>query len=518
MRRMLTLPYSRSFALATAIFIVMIAEAARVSFADEPSLSKPNVLFIAIDDLNDWIGPLDGNPQAKTPNLDRFLAEGAMLFPNAVCPAPVCGPSRSAILSGFMPHRTGIYGNGHNMIYSDIVRTHATLPEYFSKHGYHTLSNGKIFHKHATEHGTDFGHWAFDEHARARRGVKDNPHPKKLTGSKAGVINGKKSPEFKDKSSKLSWGPTKKPFEETVDYLVADWAKQQLTRQHDKPFFMAAGIIKPHLPWYVPQEFFDQYDLDSIEVPEVNPQDLDDILKPDGKPAYRPSPEYLWVKQHGLEKEATRAYLANVTYADACLGIILKALDESEYANNTIVVIWGDHGWHLGEKQRYLKNTLWSEAAKVPFLIRIPEMKNSATCDRTVNLIDLYPTLIQLCGLPAKELDGKDFSPLLTTPDMDWDRPGVTVSEQGTSVMTERWHYIATRFGSEELYDLSKDPLEWTNLAGQTEFSSVVADLKKWVPKKRAKAPTKRYPKPKNYVDADADPTIKAERNLQSLR
>lgn len=482
--------------------------------------NQPNVLFIAIDDINDWIGPLGGHPQAQTPHLDRFCEQGATIFRNGVCAAPICGPSRSAVLSGFMPNRTGVYGNASNIVYTEIGKTHAMMPEYFSKHGYYTLSNGKVFHKHGSVNNTtDFGHWAYDEHARARKGVKDNPDKTKFTSSGSGMINGVVKPEFKAKKSKLSWGPTAKPFEETVDYRVADWACNQLDREYENPFFMAVGIIKPHLPWIVPQQFFDMYDLDTIQAPQVNEHDLEDILNPNGKQLHQPSGEYQWVKKHGLEKAATRAYLANISYADACLGMMFDALEKSEYADNTIVVIWGDHGWHLGEKQRYLKNTLWSETAKVPFMVRLPGMKKQAIyCDRTVSLIDIYPTLIALCGLPEKELDGHDFSALLKDPNGEWKYPGVTVSSGGTSVMGERWHYVSNLSGAQELYDLSKDPMEWTNLVNNPEYASIVAEMKKSVPKKRVSFTGAHYKKAKNYVDAPADPTIKPTRDLSKLK
>ncbi|QBG46888.1 DUF229 domain-containing protein [Verrucomicrobia bacterium S94] len=468
-----------------------------------------NVLMISIDDLNDWIGPLGGHPQAKTPNLDKFCEGGAMVFRNAVCAAPLCGPSRSAVLSGFLPSTTGIYGNEHNMIFSDMVKHHATLPEYFSKHGYYTLSNGKIFHKHGIDGKyTDFGHWAFDEHARARRYTNNNPDRQKVTACKSGTINGITKPEFKGKG-KLSWGPTSCSFEEMVDYKVAAWTDAMLQRDFDRPFFIASGIIKPHLPWFVPQEFFDLYPLETIQPPEVNADDLTDIRTPQGKPAFKPSPEYLWVKKHGLEKEATHAYLASISFADACLGKIFQALENSRYADNTIVIIWGDHGWHLGEKQRFLKNTTWNESAKTPLIIKMPGMEKPAICNRTVSLIDIYPTLIRLCGLPEKELDGIDFSPLLKDPNAAWTRPGITVSNAGTSVMGERWHYIQQLDGTEEFYDLQKDPMEWTNLISSPEHAERIDAMRKWIPSKRAEFTGPILRKPKNYVNADAAPNMK---------
>lgn len=479
--------------------------------------SKYNVLFIAVDDLNDWVSVLGGHPQVQTPNLDKFTKGGSVLFQNGVCAAPICGPSRSAVLSGFMPHRTGVYDNATNMIYTDIVQENATLPEYFSKHGYHTLSDGKIFHKHATEHGVDFGHWAFDEHNRSRRGVKDAVQKGKYYSGK-GTINGEKKPNYKEKGAKLSWGPTKNKFEETVDYRVADWARQQLKRDFDKPFFMAIGLIKPHLPWVVPQEYFDKYDLETLETPKIFNDDLKDILTKKGKQIHKPDADYTWVKKHGLEKEATRAYLASVTYADACLGIIFDALEASGHAENTIVVLWGDHGWHLGEKLRYKKNTLWSEVVKTPLLVRMPNMNKMEVSNRTVSLIDLFPTLISLCDLPEKELDGHDFSYLLDNPNSEWKHPGVTVSASGTSVMGERWHFISNLKGSEELYDLKNDPMEWTNLINEPKYKTIVEEMRKFVPKERTKTERIYFKKPPNYVDAEADPTIKPTRDLNKLK
>ncbi|WP_172824374.1 sulfatase [Polaribacter sp. KT25b] len=478
---------------------------------------QPNILFIAIDDLNDWVSPLEGNKQAITPNMDKLTKSGSMVFKNAITPAPICGPSRSAILSGFLPSTSGVYGNSDNMLYSDIVKENPTLPEYFSLNGYHTLSNGKMFHKHGTKNGkTDFGEWAFDEFARARRYNNDAADKKFVTSSKAGSINGVVKPEYKQKKAKLSWGPTKDKFEKTVDFGVADWARKQLQRDFDKPFFMSVGFIKPHLPWFVPKEFFDLYDINKIEDILIKEDDLVDITDANGKQKFKPTAEYKWIKKHNLNKEATRAYLANVSFVDKCLGIVMDALEKSNHADNTIVVIWGDHGWHLGEKQRYLKNTLWSEAVKPPFFVKLPGMKETVILKRTVSLLDLYPTLINLAKLPKKEnLDGHDFSNLLKNPTSEWEYPGVTVSSEGTSVLSEQYHYIQYLSGEEELYDVIKDPNEWNNLISNSKYQKEVSALKKWIPIKRKKASKERYGKPKNYVDADQDETIKSTRKFK---
>ncbi|GAA4238008.1 sulfatase [Postechiella marina] len=480
----------------------------------------PNVLFIAIDDINDWIGPLGGNKQAITPNMDKFYNNGAMVFKNAVCAAPICGPSRSAILSGFLPSTSGIYGNGHDMTFSDVVKRNATLPEYFSKNGYHTLSNGKIFHKHGTKNGfTDFGAWAYDEFARGRRYNNDKADSEYVTSGKSGIINGVKNPDFKEKNCKLSWGPTKDNFEETVDYAVADWAKNQLERDFDKPFFMSVGFIKPHLPWFVPKEFFDMYDLNKLEAPKVNEKDLDDILNKKGLPEFKATDEYKWVKKHGLEKEATRAYLASISFADACLGMVLDALEKSGHADNTIVMLWGDHGWHLGEKMRYKKSTLWAEVVHTPLLVKLPGMKKGHISNKTVSLLDMYPTLVSLCNLPKKKnIEGRDFSILLKNTKSNWDYPGITVSASGTSVVTPQLHYISYLSGTEELYDVVKDPLEIKNLINNKNYKKEIQKLKKFVPLNRVQAKKEHYDKPKNYVDADQDPSIKLGRDLNKLQ
>lgn len=484
-----------------------------------PAAERPNVLFVSVDDVNDWVGPLKGHPQAKTPNLDQFCKNGSMVFQNAACPAPVCCPSRSALLSGFMPHHTGVYGNVSNILDSEMIQTHATLPEYFSKYGYHSLSTGKIFHKHATKTGADWGQWAFDTF---RHTTHENwPNKTRLTHQGLGLVNGEKAkgPPPKYSWGALSWGPSKEPLEETMDYTTADWARQQLGKKSDQPFFMAIGISKPHLPWVVPQQFFDMYDLETLQTAEIREDDLDDVKKPNGTPNYKPQPDYEWVIENDILKEATRAYLASVSYADACLGVIFEALEQSEHADNTIVVIWGDHGYHLGEKLRFQKSTLWRESVRTPLVIRTPGMDGEVSCARVVNLIDIYPTLIELCGLPAKKLDGRDLSPLLKDPTIAWDHPSVMVAEYGTSVISENWHYCETKSRVAEFYDIKNDPMEFTNLVDAPEHSGKVAEFAKLVPRNRIPFVEPRdVPKKNKRENAPMDDTLKATRDLSVLK
>jgi arylsulfatase A-like enzyme len=454
---------------------VIIATAAQATPA---TAARPNVLFISVDDLNDWIGVFGGHPQAQTPHIDAFARSGSVVFQKAHCAGPVCGPSRSALLSGFMPHRTGLYGNANNMLDSDMVQRHATLPEYFSKHGYRSISRGKIFHAHATANGKDRGHWAFDEY---HPGGSGSPVDRtKVYSRDKNLIAGKPGPPSKHTKgggSEFAWGPTRGGKEETRDYQTAEWAAARLQDEHTKPFFMAVGLSKPHLPFYVPQEYYDLYDPETTKANEIREDDLDDILTPEGRRKARPSPDYLWLKENDLIDTAARAYLAACSYADACLGVIFDGLKKSPHSQNTIVILWGDHGWHLGEKLRYRKASGWHESTRVPLIVRLPGMTERTDCERLVNLIDFYPTLIELCGLPEKPvLDGRSFVPLLEDPSRKWNNTTTTIFGSGNaSIHDERWHYIRHRDGTEELYDLESDPMEWINRIQQLSSESATA-------------------------------------------
>lgn len=469
----------------TWITLALVLPAMTTITATEPE--RPNVLFISIDDLNDWVGPFHGNDQSATPNIDRFAKQGSVVFQNAHCAGPVCGPSRSALLSGFMPSTTGIYGNSQNMLHSDWVQKYATLPEYFAKQGYDTLSKGKIFHAHAWHDGLDRGQWAFQHWEPTERGTPVDKN--QLYSRNRGIINGVTVPGKKSGGggSEFAWGPTVGGLEETSDFKTAQWAAQELVRPHDQPFFLAVGISKPHLPFNAPQEYFDRWSLDEITIPEYRLDDLDDIMSPDGKKIFKPSEDFLWVSQdEQLFRSCVRAYLAACSFADDCVGEVLRGLQEGPHADNTIVVIWGDHGWHLGEKLRFRKATLWHEATRMPLIIRLPGMHQQHECVRPVNLIDLYPTLIELCNLPEKEeLDGRSIASLLKDSDKPWPYPSVTIRGQGNaSIHDERWHYIRYRDGTEELYDLEQDPLEHRNLASLTDPAVVAVkhQLRKWIP------------------------------------
>jgi len=487
-----------------------------------------NIILIAIDDLNDWVGSFGGNPQGRTPNMDKLCQQGAVTFQNAYCPGPISGPSRSALLSGFMPQRSGVYSNSENMRYSTLVQTYATLPEYFAKNGYVTISRGKIFHKHNTPDGTDHGQWAYTEWSNTNGGFPLNKE--RLYSRNQNIYDGKKEDAVKEKSSsndgdgtEFSWGPTTENKENTTDYKTAQWAAAEIAKQHDQPWFLAVGISKPHLPWYVPQEYFDRHPLETIKIPEHRLDDLDDILTPEGKKKFAPSADFNWVNsREGLWQRAVQAYLASASYADDCVGVILDALEKSPERDNTIVIIFGDHGWHLGEKLRFRKATLWQEATRLPLIIRVPGItKERADCMRMVNLIDLYPTLIDLCGLPAKpEIDGRSIAPLLRNPQKAWDYPNVTILGQGNaSVRDENWYLIRYNDGTEEFYDMTADPYQWTNLTTSKDAKALAAKAKlmKSVPKEFA-TPIANLLKKQTEKGEPALPNANEKRDLSKLK
>ncbi|MEM7374385.1 MAG: sulfatase [Bacteroidota bacterium] len=436
--------------------------------------SQPNILFIAVDDLNDWVGHLGGHPQARTPNIDRLAKQGVS-FSRAYCAAPLCNPSRISLLTGIRPSSSGVYGNGERL--RDKLPDATTLMQYLQQHGYSTQGGGKIFH------GTkayDPDSWDFYFTAKN--------HKRAVAKRQEGLSDSAWAP----------WGPLEVDDEEMFDTKVVNWTISQLQRSHDKPFFLACGFTKPHLPWFAPQQYFDLHPLDSIILPETLDDDRDD-LPAWGKKFAREVHDVSGARNfatHGEDHDmvlkydqwhrAVQAYLATISYSDAQIGRLLDALESSEYADNTIVVLWGDHGWHLGEKQHWRKHALWEVTTRTPLIIVDPTTaQQDRICDRAVSLIDLYPTLLDLCSLPNRsELAGQSLVPLLRNPDIEWERPVLmTFGYQNHAVQTESWRYIQYNDGGEELYDHRKDPNEWHNLAAEGSYQSVIQELQGWLPK-----------------------------------
>jgi arylsulfatase A-like enzyme len=287
------------------------------------------------------------------------------------------------------------------------------------------------------------------------------------------------------KTSHFDWGPVDVPDKEMGDWKVADWAIGELGKKHDKPFFLGCGFFRPHLPWYVPKKYFDKYQLEKVTLPNVNENDLDDI-PPIGRRMARPEGDHKKVIEHKQWRKAVQAYLASISFVDTCVGRVVDALDKSSYAGNAVIILWGDHGWHLGEKLHWRKFALWEEATHAPLMMIAPGITNpGGRCFRPVSFIDIYPTLIDLCSLnPKAELEGKSLLPLLRNPTAKWERPALTTHGRNNhSLRSERWRYIRYSDGTEELYDHDKDELEWNNLANDSEYADIKKELVKWLPK-----------------------------------
>jgi arylsulfatase A-like enzyme len=427
----------------------------------------PNVLFIAVDDLNDWIEPLGGHPQSITPNIQR-ICDAGMLFTRAYCAAPACNPSRAALMTGIRPSTSGVYHNPDP--WRKALPDAVTLPQHFMAHGYKALGSGKIYH------GTFPDPPSWNEYFPSKTKQKPNdPQPAKLPAN--GI----------PKTAHFDWGPLDVDDQAMGDAQVADWVIEQLGRTHDKPFFLACGMYRPHLPWHVPRKYFDKFPLDTIQLPETRDDDLSDV-PPAGIKMARPDGDHAKVLEHQQWHRAVQGYLASIAFTDTQLGRVLDALDRSPHKDNTIVVFWTDHGWHLGEKQHWRKFALWEEATRTPLAIVAPGVRAGARCDLPVNLLDIYPTLLELCDLPPRpKLEGVSLLPLLRNPVAEWERPSLTTHGRGNhAVRTQLYRYIRYADGSEELYDHTVDPMEWKNLADDDSLTAVKQDLAKWLPKKEA--------------------------------
>lgn len=425
--------------------------------------SKPNVLLIAVDDLNDWIGCLGGHPQAQTPNLDALAASG-MLFENAHCQAPICTPSRASLLSGIYPHTSGLYFLTPQYREAETLKDTIALPQYFREHGYVSYGVGKVFHNYEDPH-------SFDEFGGDMGGFGPMPE------NKISLPEG---------HPLWDWGAYPEDNASMPDFKIAQWARSKLEQDHHEPFFLSVGFFRPHVPMYVPKKWFDQHPRETIVLPQAPKDDLADIPSYAFKLTHAASaPRHNRILELGEWEHAVQAYLACTTFVDFCVGIVMDALCKSNYANNTFVVLWSDHGFHLGEKQRWEKRSLWEESTRTPLIIAGPGINAGRRCRRPVGMIDLYPTLIDLCGLPPrKELEGQSLVPLLQDPSAMWDRPAITTFGPGNhSLRSERYRYIKYADGSEELYDHFVDPWEWNNIIGTPEGQTVKGDLALWLPK-----------------------------------
>jgi len=436
------------------------------------SRSRPNVLFIAIDDLNDWTGCLGGHPDALTPNIDRLASRG-VLFTSAHCAAPACNPSRAALMTGIRPSTSGIYRNAQPWRNSPVLRDAVTLPQHFMAHGYRAMGSGKIYHGRFPDPASWDEYWPSQT---------ENKPPDPMPPADALPLNG--IPDTRH----FDWGPVDVPDEEMGDWQVADWVIGQLESAQDKPFFLACGFFRPHLPWYVPDKYFDPFPEPKITLPEVAEDDLEDIPSAGVRMA-RPERDHANVLKYNQWRKAVRSYLASISFVDACVGRVIDALDRSSYRDNTIVVLWSDHGWHLGEKLHWRKFALWEEATHNVLMVHAPGVTQpGGLCHDPVSLLDIYPTLVDLCGLSTKpELEGISLKPQLLDPAKPRPRPVLTTyRRKNHSVRSRKWRYIRYADGGEELYDRSADPMEWRNLALDPGRVEVKRELSRWLPKEDA--------------------------------
>jgi iduronate 2-sulfatase len=438
---------------------------------------KRNVLFIAVDDMNNDLGCY-GNAQVQSPNIDR-LAKMGVRFDRAYCQFPLCSPSRSSLMTGLRPSTTRVF----NLTYHfrtglpDVV----TLPQMFMNNGYYAARVGKIYHY---GNPNDIGTSGLDDPPSWNHIV--NPAGRDKTVLENDIINytpkrglGAAMCFLSDKLGK---------DEDHTDGKVAIEGIKLIEANKDKPFFLAIGFYKPHTPYVVPMKYFDLYPMDKIQLPKEPEGYLRNVPAP-ALASTTPLP-YFGVTADQA-RECKQAYYAAISFVDAQIGKLLGAMDRLKLWDNTVVVFWSDHGYHLGEHGLWMKQSLFEESARVPLIIIAPGAAgNGKVCARTVEFVDLYPTLAELTGLtPPKNLEGASLKPLLDDPTKAWDRPAFTQVERngfpGYSVRTERLRYTEWNDGKlgAQLYDHDADPHEFVNLIGDAKYAKVEDEMKALVKK-----------------------------------
>ena len=537
---------------------------------------RPNVILIICDDLNDYVEGFGGHPQAKTPNMAR-LASSGVRFTQAHCNIPICGPSRASMFTGIYPHNSGCFGftkwDGY-----EVLKNSRTIMDHFRAEGYQTLGSGKLMHhmvrqewKNYGNHA-DYGPFAFDGENKVAHPDVPAPYSEigAIDGSFGPLVNlaGRKTRDGRPVSWKTGgWGrerelrvDSQNDRDLTADELNGQWAVDQLNDRAGKPgrqpFFMGVGFIRPHTPLIVPKHFFDMFPLDSIELPDIRPGDVEDTYSqtvrgiPDG--ADGPRSEDMGtrlfntlVESYKSQDEALRhfiqAYLASVASVDEQIGKILDAVDNSSLKDNTIIVLTSDHGWGMGEKNYLYKNSLWQESTRVPLIVRAPGVgKTEGVSAQPVSLIDIYPTLIDLCGLTSETtknkkghlLDGHSLKPLLADPENgDWSGPASALtalykwrmkydpSQESYSLRAKDWRYIRYENGKEELYFTKDDPHEWTNLADDSAHAETLVKFRSELASRVPTPGTDVPPQPPFVPQGVANKTTKtANANKGGLR
>jgi arylsulfatase A-like enzyme len=431
-------------------------------------VTKPNFLLIAIDDLNDYVGVLDGHPNARTPRIDQ-LAEEGVLFTNAHCNSPVCNPSRTSLWTGLRPTTTGITSNRHGWFreqpdFRDVV----SLPQALFHAGYATNGFGKLFHVGLPRHSTV-------EWQRANifeYGPRQKP---KLNYQQGDAIT--------------DWGVPAGDSEQAASFdpVIANRVIDFLSDTHRQPFCLGCGFYRPHTPLYASQRWYDSHPLNGIVLPETLPNDNDDLVYfgvRERRPQDVEAPGLFtqeWAESKDHWRSVLQAYLACTSAMDYQLGRLLDALEESRYRQNTYVILFSDHGWHLGEKRHWGKAALWEQTTRIPLIIAGPKLPRGRRCDRPVDLLCIYPTIMELADVaPPPELEGHSLRPLLEDPTAEWPHAVLTTFVDHHALRTQRWRYIRYATGEEELYDHSNDADEFENLAvTQAKSGSVRATLKR---------------------------------------
>ncbi|WP_240772788.1 sulfatase [Phragmitibacter flavus] len=467
----------------------------------EDRRNHPNVLLIAVDDLNDWIGCMKGHPQARTPHMDKLAARG-VLFTNAYCAAPVCLASRTAIFCGRYPDQTGVFSNW-GKTRGKMPAKSLQMPLHFSATGYETLGAGKLYHAASPQFFDDY----FDteqrwspftqeqaQYTEAELPSKGSDSPEHLVvdgpGGKDWILplNGLPSERNADgkEGESFDWGAVDVADVEMGDTRITNWAMEKLGGQRTKPFFLGVGYYRPHIPLFAPQQDFDVLPpVEAIQLPLCIPDDLDDLGEAGRRFALDPitAGTHQLVTDHAQWKQAVRAYLACIGYVDRQIGRLITKLDDSEHAGNTWIILFSDHGWQLGEKQHWGKWTGWRTSSRMPLIIVPPanlQLPRGKVCAEPVSLMDLYPTLIEVCGLAEKkEVAGRSLMPLLKNPEQDNGRAVVTAFDPGNHALSTReWRYLRYENGEEELYHVHADPHEWHNLVNVAQHRSILTEMR----------------------------------------
>lgn len=447
-----------------------------LGIASAAPATRLNVLFIAVDDMNNDLGCY-GSPIVKSPHLDRLAARGVR-FERAYCQFPLCSPSRSSLMTGLRPDQTRVFDLQYHFRSGlpDVV----TLPQLFMRHDYYAARIGKIYH-----YGNpgQIGTSGLDDPPSWRETY--NPAGRDKTVLEAQLTNYTPNRGLGSALALLSDDAGRD--EDHTDGMVATQAIELLEKHRTEPFFLAVGFYKPHTPFIAPKKYFDLYPLEKIDVPSV-PAEWEKSVPPPALASTRPWPAFGVTTEQA--RRSKQAYYATISFVDAQIGRVISALDRLGLSERTVIVFWSDHGYSLGERGLWMKQNCFEESARVPLIIAGPGVKAGGVSPRLVELIDLYPTMVDLAGLPLPgALPGASLRPLLAKPDAPWDRPAFTQVQRGEfpghSVRTPRWRYTEWDSGEKgvELYDHDSDPGEMKNLAGDLSHAAVQGELKALVRK-----------------------------------